>query len=237
MSDNEPAEQHAGISWRRYGPNALLFELDTAELGDPQSAWTRVERARGAVAAAAPSAEVTAGFSTVLCDWARQECAHGAQPDQRAEWARTAEELLAAIRAAPALQEVGTRYHIPVKYGGPDLERVAVHCRMSTRLVITLHSAPDYLVRAVGFMPGFPYLQGLDPRLATPRLALPRTRIAAGSVGIGGNQTGIYPIDSPGGWNLIGHTEVSLFDPIEAKGSEASGLTLRPGDTIRFVPE
>lgn len=235
MTDEEPAEQHAGITWCRYGPNALLFRLSAAELGDPGSAWVRVERARRAVASAAPSAEVTAGFSTVLCEWPQREWSRRAPSDPAKKWGQLAKELLDAIGAEPSLERPGTQYQIPVRYGGPDLERVADHCQMSQHEVVERHSAPDYLVRAVGFMPGFPYLQGLDPRLATPRLEVPRVRIAPGTVGIGGNQTGIYPIASPGGWNLIGQTDVVLFDPSVREGSGTACIALRPGDMIRFV--
>lgn len=124
---------------------------------------------------------------------------------------------------------------IPVRYGGqhgPDLPAVARHCRITADQVITLHSAITYPVICIGFQPGFPYLGGLDPRLATPRRSTPRTRIPAGSVAIGGNQTGIYPGDSPGGWQIIGYTPMRLFD------AEANPpCLLRAGDSVRFVAE
>lgn len=124
---------------------------------------------------------------------------------------------------------------IPVSYGGrhgPDLAAVARHCGISTDQVITLHSSATYQVICIGFQPGFPYLGGLDPRLATPRRRTPRTRIPAGSVAIGANQTGIYPGDSPGGWQIIGHTTIKLFDP-----ETAPHCLLHAGDSVRFVPE
>jgi KipI family sensor histidine kinase inhibitor len=106
---------------------------------------------------------------------------------------------------------------------------VAEHTGLSAAEVVERHSAPEYRVDLIGFAPGFPYLDGLDPQLATPRLAKPRLHVAAGSVAIGGAQTGIYSLPGPGGWNLIGHTEVVLFDP-------ASGqCLLAPGDRIRFI--
>ena len=121
---------------------------------------------------------------------------------------------------------------IPVCYGGefgPDLPTVAHHAGMSEQDVINLHSAHDYLIDMLGFLPGFAYLGGLDPRLHTPRLSVPRTEIPAGSVGIGGKQTGVYPMESPGGWQLIGRTPLTLFAPGEPLPSAA-------GDRIRFVP-
>ena len=123
-------------------------------------------------------------------------------------------------------------YEIPVCYGGeygPDLQFVARHAGLRTDEVIRLHSAPSYLIYMMGFMPGFTYLGGLDERLHTPRLSAPRVRIPAGSVGIGGEQTGIYPMESPGGWQLIGRTPLCLFAPGRA-------LPYAAGDSIHFVP-
>jgi inhibitor of KinA len=123
---------------------------------------------------------------------------------------------------------------IPVCYGekyGEDLTEVARHAGMSEEEVIHIHSGVDYLIYMLGFLPGFPYLGGLDSRLHIPRLSNPRTSIPAGSVGIGGEQTGVYPIPSPGGWRLIGRTPLKLYD------SEREKPTLyQAGDYIRFVP-
>jgi KipI family sensor histidine kinase inhibitor len=132
---------------------------------------------------------------------------------------------------APGPQRV---VRIPTLYGGehgPDLEEVARLSGLSTAEVVRLHSAPTYLVHFLGFTPGFPYLGGMDPRLATPRLESPRARVAAGSVGIGGTQTGVYPVESPGGWRIVGRTPLRLFD----LRREAPFL-LAPGDGLRFVP-
>jgi len=123
---------------------------------------------------------------------------------------------------------------LPVAYGGahgPDLEAVARHAGLATDEVIARHTRPLYDVFFLGFTPGFPFLGGLEPALATPRRATPRLRVAAGSVGIAGSQTGVYPVSSPGGWNIIGRTPVALFDP--RLGVDAAVL-LRPGDRIRF---
>lgn len=124
---------------------------------------------------------------------------------------------------------------IPVIYGGesgPDLAVVAEHAGLSIRQVVELHSSTEYVVYFIGFQPGFPYLGGLDPRLHIPRRAEPRVTVPAGSVGIGGSQTGVYPLASPGGWQLIGQTPVALFDPLQQPPT-----LLRPGDAVRFVPQ
>jgi KipI family sensor histidine kinase inhibitor len=123
---------------------------------------------------------------------------------------------------------------IPVRYGGDegcDLGAVARHCGLREDEVIARHAAAEYSVAMLGFAPGFPYLLGLDPALATPRHTQPRTRVAAGSVGIGGAQTGVYPRESPGGWQIIGRTPLTLFDAMRAEPS-----LLQPGDRLRFVP-
>ena len=125
-------------------------------------------------------------------------------------------------------------FEIPVCYGGeygPDIQNIAEHAGLSQEEVIQIHSSRDYLIYMLGFLPGFTYLGGLDERLHTPRLANPRIRIPAGSVGIGGSQTGIYPLDSPGGWQLMGMTPVKTYDP-----SRETPILVEAGDYIRFVP-
>jgi inhibitor of KinA len=126
----------------------------------------------------------------------------------------------------------GRRVEIPVCYGGefgPDLPAIAAHCGMSVAEAAALHAGADYLVHAIGFTPGFPYLGGLHESLRTPRLDTPRQRVPAGSVAIGGSQTGVYPVDSPGGWHIIGRTPIVLFSPHK----EPAAL-LKPGDHVRF---
>lgn len=125
-------------------------------------------------------------------------------------------------------------YEIPVCYGGefgPDLSTIAEHAGLSEQEVINIHSSTDYLIYMLGFLPGFTYLGGLDERIHTPRLANPRIRIPAGSVGIGGSQTGIYPMDSPGGWQLMGMTPVKTYDP-----DREVPILVEAGDYIRFIP-
>jgi KipI family sensor histidine kinase inhibitor len=127
-----------------------------------------------------------------------------------------------------------TVVEIPVCYGGdygPDLKDVAEYASMSTEEVVALHSSKDYIIYMLGFLPGFPYLGGLDDRLHIPRLAKPRVRIPAGSIAIGGAQTGIYPLDSPGGWRIIGRTPLDIYDPKREKP-----ILYQAGDCIRFVP-
>jgi KipI family sensor histidine kinase inhibitor len=121
---------------------------------------------------------------------------------------------------------------IPVCYGGvhgPDLEAVAEHARLAPEEVVSRHAVAEYTVAMLGFAPGFPYLLGLDAALHAPRRADPRTRVPAGSVAIGGAQTGIYPRELPGGWNLIGRTPLALFDP-----TRDPPCLLAPGDHVRF---
>ncbi|AIF44191.1 5-oxoprolinase subunit PxpB [Virgibacillus sp. SK37] len=139
------------------------------------------------------------------------------------------------MKDIPLLKEnvISRRITIPVVYGGewgPDLERVARQSGLSVSEVIELHQKPDYLVYMLGFLPGFPYLGGLDQRLATPRLDKPREKTPARAIGIAHEQTGIYPLESPGGWNIIGKTPITLFD-IHKTGSE---FLFRAGDYVNF---
>lgn len=132
----------------------------------------------------------------------------------------------------PAQTVASRNIEIPVCYGGahgPDIEDVARHAGLDVRQVIARHAAMDYTVAMLGFAPGFPYLLGMDRALATPRHATPRTRVPAGSVAIGGAQTGIYPGELPGGWMLVGRTPATLFD-----ARHDPPCLLAPGDHVRF---
>jgi inhibitor of KinA len=148
-------------------------------------------------------------------------------------------ELSRQVEAAVAAGEtlplpVARTVPLPVLYGGeqgPDLTFVAEQHGLSVDEVIELHRRPDYLVYMIGFAPGFPYLGGLPEQLATPRLDKPRLSVPRGSVGIGGPQTGVYSVDSPGGWRLIGRTPVLLYDPTRERPS-----LLEAGDHVRFRP-
>ena len=132
-------------------------------------------------------------------------------------------------------QRAGRQIDIPVHYGGatgPDLADVAAYTGLDAAEVVRRHTAGEYVVYFLGFLPGFAFMGGMEAKLATPRRPEPRTAVPAGSVGIGGEQTGIYPLASPGGWNLVGRTAQRLFDP----GAESPTLLL-PGDRVRFVAE
>ncbi len=124
---------------------------------------------------------------------------------------------------------------IPVCYGGefgPDLEFVADINNISTSEVVRLHSSGEYLVHMIGFAPGFPYIGGMQAGIAAPRKKTPRGKIPAGSVGIAGEQTGVYPIETPGGWQIIGRTPLRLFQP----NKEHQPTLLKAGDSIKFIP-
>ena len=137
---------------------------------------------------------------------------------------------LPGLELPPAEAVAGETVEIPVRYDGEDLPEVAGLTGLEPEEVVRRHTAPEYTVAFLGFSPGFPYLVGLDPALEVPRRDTPRTSIPAGSVALAGNQTGIYPSASPGGWQLIGHTDVALFDP--ARDPPA---LLAPGTRLRFT--
>lgn len=126
------------------------------------------------------------------------------------------------------------RLEIPVLYGnasGPDFEPAAATLALSPSKLIRLHSEREYTVYMMGFTPGFPYMGILDERLTLPRMSTPRTRVPAGSVAIAGSQTGIYPVDSPGGWHILGHTPLKVFDP-----TSETPFLFSPGDIVKFIP-
>lgn len=138
----------------------------------------------------------------------------------REELMQQIEASLVATQNVVAEQTQAEVVHIPVCYGGefgPDLDFVAQHNGLSVEETIKIHTSTPYLVFMIGFTPGFPYLGGMSERIAAPRLEKPRTKITAGSVGIAGTQTGFYPMESPGGWRLIGRTPVKAFDPQAGK--------------------
>jgi KipI family sensor histidine kinase inhibitor len=145
------------------------------------------------------------------------------------------EALIAAALQSGADCEISPNLlRIPVCYGdnfGPDLPFIAARCGLPVEEVVRLHSSAEYVVHFLGFSPGFAYLGGLPSKLMSPRLETPRKNVAAGTVGIAGMQTGVYPVDSPGGWRLIGRTPVRMFDPHSAPPTR-----LQPGDTVKFVP-
>jgi len=130
----------------------------------------------------------------------------------------------------PAM-ELGSVVDVPTRYDGPDLASVALATTLTPAGVIEMHAGREYLVYCVGFAPGFTYCGALPDQLSVPRLASPRLRVSAGSIGIAGRQTGIYAVESPGGWNLIGRTALRLFDPAADPPAR-----FKPGDRLRFIP-
>lgn len=142
---------------------------------------------------------------------------------------------LTVLAAGPSQPDPGSSnrlIEIRVRYDGPDLADVAARAGLSPAEVIGRHSALEYCVALLGFVPGFGYLGPIDPALVLPRRASPRTRVPAGSVAIGGAQTGIYPAETPGGWHLIGRTTAVMFDP-----ARQPPALLAVGDRVRFVEE
>jgi len=137
-------------------------------------------------------------------------------------------QLEGHVDAAMAL---GSVVDVPTRYDGPDLPRVALETNLTPAAVIEMHAGREYLVYCVGFAPGFTYCGALPEQLSMPRLASPRLRVSAGSIGIAGRQTGIYAVESPGGWNLIGRTALRLFDPAADPPAR-----FKPGDRLRFIP-
>jgi KipI family sensor histidine kinase inhibitor len=201
------------VNLRPAGERALLVEVDDLQT---------VHRLRAAVAALDPPGvtELVPGYRTLLV------VADPAQAGALDELAAT----LPTLELPPAEAVAGDLVEIPVRYDGEDLDEVARLTGLDTEDVVRRHTAPTYTVAFLGFSPGFPYLVGLDPALEVPRLDTPRTSIPAGSVGLAGTQTGIYPTASPGGWRLIGRTEATLFDP--ARDPPA---LLAPGGRLRFT--
>jgi inhibitor of KinA len=213
------------MKWMSYGPHGLLFRF-ADRLGDETFARGR------AIAAALERhpplglIEFVPAFTSVLLEFDPRQV-----PDVNA----VGSEIAAQLERAMRLKLPATVLHkIPVRYDGPDLGRVAQANQLTVAQVCELHAARLYKVYMLGFAPGFPYLGDLDLRLHTPRLPTPRARVSPGSVAIGGEHTGIYSVETPGGWNIIGRTTVKLFDP--TRENEAMFL-LRAGDRVKFVPE
>lgn len=222
-----------GIEW--LGDRALLLRLGS---GIDTALNARTHAAAEAVRAAAlPGVtDIVPAYASVAVHYdplAWDEAESALPPGER-----LAERLLALLRSSSAATANDTAaaeestIEIPVRYGGeagPDLGEVARLARLDEANVIARHAAGDYRVAMLGFAPGFPYLLGLDPALHAPRRANPRTRVPAGSVAIGGAQTGIYPRELPGGWQIIGRTPLTLFDT--ARDPPA---LLAPGRRVRF---
>jgi KipI family sensor histidine kinase inhibitor len=208
----------------RLGEQLLLVELGTT-IDDgvnrrvlALAAWVRKQHWPGVLDVVPAFASLGLHLATSADDRAIE--------DALGEWIATP--------AAPAEEENGQLVEIPVRYGGvdgPDIDPVAAVSGLTRREVVDRHAARTYRVFMLGFLPGFAYLGTLDQAIAVPRRPTPRTRVASGSVGLAGAQTGIYPRESPGGWQIIGRTDVRLFDP-----RHDPPALLAPGDRVRFVP-
>jgi KipI family sensor histidine kinase inhibitor len=201
------------VRLRPAGERGLLVEVEDLETVHRLHAALRELDPPGVV-------ELVPGYRTVLIV---ADPAHAGVLDDLAA-------RLPELELPPAEAVAGETVEIPVSYDGEDLPEVASLTGLEPEEVVRRHTAPEYTVAFLGFSPGFPYLVGLDPALEVPRRDTPRTSIPAGSVGLAGNQTGIYPTASPGGWQLIGHTEVTLFDP-----TRDPPALLAPGTRLRFT--
>ena len=208
----------------------------TLKWGDviDESAYRRVQIAWQALRAAPlPSVvELVPAYTTVTLFYDPYQAVRAGAPEAGiVEWLSA--QVHERLKNPPKLEKSkGREVEIPVCYGGefgPDLGLVAKHTKLSPEEVIRRHSKADYLVYLIGFAPGFPYLGGLPKELNTPRHAKPRMIVAPGSVGIAGNQSGIYPLGTPGGWNLIGRTPLKLFLP-----EKNPPVLLCAGDRVKF---
>jgi KipI family sensor histidine kinase inhibitor len=201
------------VNLRPAGERGLLVEVDELETVHRLHAALRALERPGVV-------ELVPGYRTLLVVAEAEQT--GALDELAAE--------LPTLELPPAEAVAGEPVEIPVTYDGEDLPEVASLTGLDAEEVVRRHTAPEYTVAFLGFSPGFPYLVGLDPALDVPRRDTPRTSIPAGSVGLAGGQTGIYPTASPGGWQLIGRTEVTLFDP-----ERDPPALLAPGARLRFT--
>ena len=198
---------------RPVGERGLLVEVEELETVHRLHAALRALDQAGVV-------ELVPGYRTLLL----------VAEQGRAEVLDELAADLPELELPDADEVAGEPVEIPVRYDGEDLDEVARLTGLDAEEVVRRHTAPEYTVAFLGFSPGFPYLVGLDPALEVPRRDTPRTSIPAGSVGLAGGQTGIYPTASPGGWQLIGRTEVTLFDP-----DRHPPALLGPGSRLRFT--
>lgn len=203
------------------GTEALLFDVAGAAFDETvqQKVWAVCE----AAAALEGVREATPGMNNLMV----------AFDDRLRDPESVATDLRRLWTSTKPRQGTGTTIDVPTTYGGElgeELKALAERTGLSVEETVRLHAAPSYVVAAVGAMPGFVYLSGLDPRLSWPRHATPRPRVPEGSVMIGGAQSGIMPCTAPSGWHSIGHTGLKLFDPEREEPS-----LFRPGDRLRFV--
>jgi KipI family sensor histidine kinase inhibitor len=204
---------------KTFGDSAIVIDVADIEVALRISEFIRREAIPGVIDVAAAYASVTVVHDPEMYDSVREQI-------ERTQSRVFLDPPIDARK--PELVEIPVCYREDYAI---DLQSVATRASLSPRQVIDLHTRPGYTVGAVGFLPGFAYLLGLDRAIHTPRLAAPRPRVPAGSVGIGAAQTGVYPCDSPGGWNIIGRTPMRMFDPAASPPSR-----LRVGDRVRFIP-
>ncbi|GGV46909.1 5-oxoprolinase subunit B family protein [Streptomyces griseoflavus] len=195
------------------GEDALLVEVSTGDEAQALHAELLRRRAEGSL----PAGEIVPAARTVLLDGVTEP-------------GRLAAEL-AALRLPPVPARAAETVEIPVRYDGPDLADVAAHWGVPVREVARVHAAAEFRVAFCGFAPGFGYLTGLPSHYDVPRRPTPRTAVPAGSVALAGPYTGVYPRSSPGGWRLIGTTDLTLWDP-----ARVPAALLSPGTRVRFVP-
>jgi inhibitor of KinA len=202
---------------REFGESALLLEIgDRIE----ESIVTRCRAIADAWEVAGHGAAVPAYTTVVL----RFDPLRLDPREAESEASRLAERATSVATLPPRTVDV------PTRYDGPDLEETARRSGLSVDELVAAHAGREYRVFFLGFLPGFAYCGMLDPRIVAPRLDRPRERVRAGSVAVADGQTAIYPFDSPGGWRLIGHTELVMFDPAREEPA-----LLRAGDRVRFV--
>ncbi|MDP3890690.1 allophanate hydrolase subunit 1 [Nocardioides sp.] len=195
---------------RPAGARAVLIDVEDAETALSLASWAR--------AVGVPATDIVPAASSVLFAGVDDPTA---LPGLLESWDPTE-------RATP----VAARIEVPVRYDGPDLDAVARHWQMTTAETVAIHTAGEYVVAFCGFAPGFAYLTGLPDNLGVPRLDTPRSRVEAGAVGLAGTFTGVYPRSSPGGWRILGHTDLVLWDQ-----SRPEPALLVPGTRVRFVEQ
>jgi len=207
------------VSVRSFGDRAFLIELDQRR--DP----AQIARSR-AIADAWEARGLGAAVPAYASAVVRFDPARTTAAD-----ARLAAETIAAETGAPPDEAAGALIEVPVRYDGPDLAETAARSGLDVAALVALHAGGTYTAWLVGFMPGFAYLGPLDARISAPRRASPRPRVPAGAIAVADGQTAIYPAASPGGWQLIGSTDLRPFDPVRDPP-----ILIRAGDRVRFVP-
>jgi inhibitor of KinA len=214
------------------GDKAVLIQLGTT-IDEATHRRVRAVYARLTQRIIAGVVELVPAYASVAVHYDPAQVEEGVPGEASGPYDRLCARLTETLAHAEVEQPPAPRQvEIPVVYGGefgPDLEDLAQRHGLAAEEVVRIHSSAEYLVYMIGFAPGFPYLGGLDPRLATARRTVPRTSVPAGSVGIGGDQTGVYPIVSPGGWHLIGRTPRCLFI-----ADREPPTLLQAGDRVRF---